>query len=185
MKLDKMGEKSVSNLLENIEKSKNMNFDKVFYALGIEYIGKSASTLITKHFESIDNILNASVEDLLQIDGIGEKSAISIYEFFKNKDNLELINKLKEYGLKFTLEKKDFKENSFITNKLFAVTGKLEKYSRDEMKEYILSFGGQFTNTISKKLDYLIVGDKAHSKLEKAEKLGIKVISENEFFKRY
>ncbi len=187
-KLDKMGKKSVDNLINSINESKNREFNKVFYSLGIPFIGKFNSNLLTKIFKNIDNLKNQSIEELLEVKGIGEKAAISIFDYLNNENNWEKIKLLKEIGLKFEfddlLEKIEVEDNP-IKNKNFLATGKLEKYSREEIKDIILSKGGNYLSIVSKNLDFLIAGEKAGSKLSKAENLGIRVLSENEFEKEF
>ena len=187
-KLDKMGKKSIDNLINSINESKNREFNKVFYSLGIPFIGKFNSNLLTKIFKNIDNLKNQSIEELLEVKGIGEKAAISIFDYLNNENNWEKIKLLKEIGLKFEfddlLEKIEVEDNP-IKNKNFLATGKLEKYSREEIKDIILSKGGNYLSTVSKNLDFLIAGEKAGSKLSKAENLGIRVLSENEFEKEF
>ena len=187
-KLDKMGKKSVDNLINSINESKNREFNKVFYSLGIPFIGKFNANLLTKIFKNIDNLKNQSIEELLEVKGIGEKAAISIFDYLNNEDNWEKIKLLKAIGLKFEfddlLEKIEVEDNP-IKNKNFLATGKLEKYSREEIKDIILSKGGNYLSIVSKNLDFLIAGEKAGSKLSKAENLGIRVLSENEFEKEF
>lgn len=187
-KLDKMGKKSVDNLINSINESKNREFNKVFYSLGIPFIGKFNANLLTKIFKNIDNLKNQSIEELLEVKGIGEKAAISIFDYLNNENNWEKIKLLKEIGLKFEfddlLEKIEVEDNP-IKNKNFLATGKLEKYSREEIKDIILSKGGNYLSIVSKNLDFLIAGEKAGSKLSKAENLGIRVLSENEFEKEF
>ena len=187
-KLDKMGKKSIDNLINSINESKNREFNKVFYSLGIPFIGKFNANLLTKIFKNIDNLKNQSIEELLEVKGIGEKAAISIFDYLNNEDNWEKIKLLKAIGLKFEfddlLEKIEVEDNP-IKNKNFLATGKLEKYSREEIKDIILSKGGNYLSTVSKNLDFLIAGEKAGSKLSKAENLGIRVLSENEFEKEF
>ncbi len=187
-KLDKMGKKSIDNLINSINESKNREFNKVFYSLGIPFIGKFNANLLTKIFKNIDNLKNQSIEELLEVKGIGEKAAISIFDYLNNEDNWEKIKLLKAIGLKFEfddlLEKIEVEDNP-IKNKNFLATGKLEKYSREEIKDIILSKGGNYLSIVSKNLDFLIAGEKAGSKLSKAENLGIRVLSENEFEKEF
>ena len=187
-KLDKMGKKSIDNLINSINESKNREFNKVFYSLGIPFIGKFNANLLTKIFKNIDNLKNQSIEELLEVKGIGEKAAISIFDYLNNENNWEKIKLLKEIGLKFEfddlLEKIEVEDNP-IKNKNFLATGKLEKYSREEIKDIILSKGGNYLSIVSKNLDFLIAGEKAGSKLSKAENLGIRVLSENEFEKEF
>lgn len=181
--LDKMGKKSVDNLLNSIEESKKRDYSKVLYSLGIPEVGKFLANLLATESKNIDNLINMSKEDLLLINGIGEKVAESVVNFFSSEENLEIIEKLKEYGLNFSLEKESKVERDVFSGKTFLVTGKLNKFSRNEIKEEIEKFGGKNLSAVSKNLDYLIVGEKAGSKLEKAREIGtIKIISEEEFF---
>ncbi|CAM3457550.1 NAD-dependent DNA ligase LigA [Pseudostreptobacillus hongkongensis] len=182
--LEKMGEKSVEKLLDNIEKSKDTSFDKVFYALGIEFVGKTTSRIIVNELGNIENIINSDVERLKLCEGVGEKVAFSIFNFFKGEENIKIIEKMKKIGFTLSKEKEVITNNSFITNKSFLATGKLEQYSRDEIKEIILKNGGKYLSSISKNLDYLIVGEKAGSKLQKAKDLGIDILNENEFLEK-
>ncbi|WP_156300487.1 NAD-dependent DNA ligase LigA [Streptobacillus canis] len=183
MNLDKMGQKSVEKLLANIDEAKNISFDKLFYSLGIEYVGKTTSKLVVSHFETIEKILDAELEDLMAIEGVGEKVAASIYNYFKDEENIALINEMKNIGFNFIYEKEQVLNNDFITNKKFLATGKFENFSREEIKDLIVKNGGIYLSSVSKNLDYLIVGEKAGSKLDKAEKLGVKVLDEEEFLK--
>lgn len=185
--LEKMGKKSVENLLTNIEKSKNRDFNKVFYALGIPFIGKFNANLLTKTFGNIEKIKEQKIDELLKVKGIGNKAAETVYNYLQDENNWNKIEKLKEIGLKFENEKaeKIEIEDNPIKGKRFLATGKLQKYKREEIKEIILSKGGEYLSGISKNLDYLIVGEKAGSKLKKAETLGIKILSEEEFEKEF
>lgn len=185
--LDKMGEKSIQNLLINIENSKERDFPKVLYALGIPFVGKYTANLLVKEFNNIDNIRDQSVESLMQVNGIGQKVALSVFNYLKNEDNWLEISKLKEIGLKFesiVINISEIADNP-IKNKKFLATGKLEKYKREEIKEIIINNGGQYLSSVSNNLDYLIVGDKAGSKLEKAKKLGIKILTEEDFTREF
>lgn len=181
--LEKMGEKSVDNLLINIEKSKDTSYSKLVYALGIENIGKTVSNLLTEKFNDIEKLKNAQIEDIESIDGFGYKMAKSVYDFFRNEQNLLIIEKLISYGFIFKRKEEEKIENSFISGKKFLATGKLDKYSREEIKEIILKRNGIYLSSVSKNLDYLIVGENAGSKLDKAKKLGINILTEEEFIK--
>lgn len=183
MSLDKMGQKSVDNLLNNIENSKNISFEKFFYSLGIEFVGKTTSKLVVKHFKTIDKIIDSSHEELMSIEGVGEKVASSIYNYFKDTENILLINKFKNIGFNLEYISDEIVNNDFITNKKFLATGKFTILKREEVKELIEKNGGIYLSSVSKNLDYLIVGEKAGSKLEKANKLGVKILTEEEFLK--
>lgn len=185
--LEKMGKKSVDNLINNIEESKNRGFNKVLYSLGIPFVGKFTANLLVKNFVNIEKLKNFEIEELLQIKGIGEKVAISVHNYLNNEDNWKKINDLKETGLNFSsedVEEIEIEDNP-VKGKNFLATGKLEKYKREEIKEIILSKGGNYLSGVSKNLDFLIVGEKAGSKLEKAEKLGVRVLDEEEFEREF
>lgn len=185
--LEKMGKKSVDNLINNIEESKNRGFNKVLYSLGIPFVGKFTANLLVKNFVNIEKLKNSEIEELLQIKGIGEKVAISVHNYLNNEDNWKKINDLKETGLNFSsedVEEIEIEDNP-VKGKNFLATGKLEKYKREEIKEIILSKGGNYLSGVSKNLDFLIVGEKAGSKLEKAEKLGVRVLDEEEFEREF
>ena len=181
--LEKMGQKSVDNLINNIEASKNRDFSKVLYALGIPFVGKFNANLLTKNFENIENLKNQSIENLLSVKGIGDKVAIAVNTFLNNENNWKIITDLQNIGLQFAINESDLKEiaDNPIKGKNFLATGKLQKYKRNDIKDIILSKGGNYLSAVSKNLDFLIAGEKAGSKLEKAEKLGVRVLTEEEF----
>ncbi|WP_073508096.1 NAD-dependent DNA ligase LigA [Streptobacillus notomytis] len=183
IKLKKMGAKSVEKLLNNIEEAKNISFEKLFYSLGIEYVGKTTSKLVVSHFGNIENIINSDLEEFTLIEGVGDKVSLSIYNYFRDDENISLINEIKNIGFNLSFEKEQILSNEFITNKKFLATGKFENYSREEIKEIIEKNGGIYLSGVSKNLDYLIIGEKSGSKLKKAEQLGIKIITEEEFLK--
>ena len=185
--LEKMGQKSVDNLINNIEASKNRDFSKVLYALGIPFVGKFNANLLTKNFENIENLKNQSIENLLSVKGIGDKVAIAVNTFLNNENNWKIITDLQNIGLQFAINESDLKEiaDNPIKGKNFLATGKLQKYKRNDIKDIILSKGGNYLSAVSKNLNFLIAGEKAGSKLEKAEKLGIRVLTEEEFEKEF
>ena len=185
--LEKMGQKSVDNLINNIEASKNRDFSKVLYALGIPFVGKFNANLLTKNFKNIENLKNQSIENLLAVKGIGDKVAIAVNTFLNNKNNWKIITDLQNIGLQFAINESDLKEiaDNPIKGKNFLATGKLQKYKRNDIKDIILSKGGNYLSAVSKNLDFLIAGEKAGSKLEKAEKLGVRVLTEEEFEREF
>ena len=185
--LEKMGQKSVDNLINNIEASKNRDFSKVLYALGIPFVGKFNANLLTKNFKNIENLKNQSIENLLAVKGIGNKVAIAVNTFLNNENNWKIIIDLQNIGLQFAINESDLKEiaDNPIKGKNFLATGKLQKYKRNDIKDIILSKGGNYLSAVSKNLDFLIAGEKAGSKLEKAEKLGVRVLTEEEFEKEF
>lgn len=185
--LEKMGQKSVDNLINNIEASKNRDFSKVLYALGIPFVGKFNANLLTKNFKNIENLKNQSIENLLSVKGIGDKVAIAVNTFLNNENNWKIITNLQNVGLQFAINESDLKEiaDNPIKGKNFLATGKLQKYKRNDIKDIILSKGGNYLSAVSKNLNFLIAGEKAGSKLEKAEKLGVRVLTEEEFEREF
>ena len=174
-------------MLNSINESKNQDFSKVLYALGIPFVGKFNANLLSKTFKDIDVLKEKSVEELLEVKGIGDKAAIAVNTFLNNENNWKIITELKEIGLKFKFEEDELKEvkDNPIKGKNFLATGKLQKYKRNEIKDIILEKGGNYLSAVSKNLDFLIAGEKAGSKLEKAQNLGIRVLSEDEFEKEF
>ena len=185
--LEKMGKKSVENLINSIEESKKQGFSKVLYALGIPFVGKFNANLLTKNYNSIELLKEKSVEDLLEIKGIGDKVAVAVHTYLNDENNWAKIVALKENGLQFEAEETEEKEieDNPIKGKSFLATGKLEKYKRNDIKDIILAKGGNYLSGVTKKLDYLIAGEKAGSKLSKAEELGVRVLTEEEFEKEF
>ena len=185
--LEKMGQKSVDNLINSIESSKNRDFSKVLYALGIPFVGKFNANLLTKTFKNIENLKNQSIENLLNVKGIGDKVALAVNTFLNDENNWKIITDLQNIGLQFAVDETNSEEiaDNPIKDKNFLATGKLQKYKRNDIKDIILSKGGNYLSAVSKNLDFLIAGEKAGSKLEKAEKLGVRVLTEDEFEKEF
>ena len=179
LKLDNFKEKSVNNLLTSIEKSKSNSLDRLIFGLGIRNIGSASAKLLCDRFGDLDSIINASAEEIADIDGFGEIMAQSVSKAFKEPHMLEIIERLKSYGVNVYYKKKQ-KDNRF-EGKTFVLTGTLPTLKRAEAKEIIESYGGKASGSVSKKTDYVLAGDEAGSKLTKAENLGIKIISEDEF----
>ncbi len=177
--LERMGKKSVQNLLNAINESKNRPFHRVLYALGIRHVGIGGAQILANHFPSIDALIKASLEELSQISGIGPIIGESIKNFFSDKNNLALIAKLKKAGVRLAEEKK----SKVLQGKTFVITGTLKNFTREKAHELIISCGGNVGTSVSKKTDYLVCGAEPGSKLEKARSLGVKVISEEEFLK--
>ena len=180
--IERLGEKSVVNLLQAIEASKKQPFNKVLFALGIRYVGSGAANKLTNHYSSIDDLSNASGEDILAVPEIGPAISGSVKKFLSNKSNLKIIEKLKQQGLNFTAEKKNVKAN-FFTNKTFVLTGTLSKFSREDAADKILSLGGKVTSGVSGKTDYVIAGENPGSKIDKANSLGVDILNDEEFMK--
>jgi len=182
VELERFGDKSIDNIIYSIEASKDKSFEKVLYAIGIRYVGERSSKLIANHFGSLKALMNATEEEIDNIHEVGPAIAKSIYNFFRDEKSVDLIQRLEKAGLKFSIErKKDFKTNENIKGKIFVLTGTLEKYTRDKASEIIESLGGRVTSSVSKKTDYVLAGDEAGSKLEKAKSMNIKILSEKDF----
>ncbi len=177
--LERTGKKSVENLKNAIEKSKSQDLSKLIFALGIRHIGAKAGALMAEHFGDIDAILNATVEDFETIEGFGSILAQSAFEFFSLSDTKKMIASLKEKGLNMKSLKRV--EDSRFKGLTFVLTGTLPTLKRSEAGEIIESFGGKTSSSVSKKTDYVLAGEEAGSKLTKAESLGIKIITEEEF----
>lgn len=175
-------EKTANNILEAIEKSKSVPFARVLFALGIKYVGETTAKLIAKAMGSIDNIINASLEELTDIEEVGGKIALSIKDFFADERNIAIINKLKEAGLQFEQEKKEVSENQVLSGMSIVVSGVFTTMSRDEIKQLIEDLGGKNVSSISKKTSFVVAGDKmGPEKRKKAESLGIEIKTEEEF----
>ena len=178
-----LGEKSINNLIDAIELSKKNNLDQLLFALGIRHVGAKASKLIAKRFKNMDGILNAKIDELVEIPDVGLAIANSLYEYMHSETNINLINELKELGLNMEYIGQEIKEN-FFTNKKCVLTGGLETMGRNEAKALIESFGGVLSESVSKKTDIVIVGENPGSKYDKAKALGIYIMNEEEFIKK-
>ncbi|GGP05090.1 DNA ligase [Cloacibacterium rupense] len=181
--LERMAEKSAQNIIDGVENSKQIPFEKVLYGIGIKHVGETVAKKLVKNFNTIEELRNASVEELCQVEDIGEKIAISITEFFKNSENLEMIERLKSYGVQ--LEKGE-NTNEVLSNalegKTFLFTGKLSLFTREQAEEMVEKHGGKNISAVSKNLNYLVVGEKAGSKLKKAQDIGtIEILDEQQF----
>ncbi|MBI9016421.1 MAG: NAD-dependent DNA ligase LigA [Phycisphaerae bacterium] len=182
IELERMGEKSVNNLIAAIETSKNKSLDRFLAALGITHVGKRAAQVLAENFGSIEKLMAADVDTLNQINDIGPVMAASIYDFFHSDSGLELISQLKELGLEMTGPEIIDTSDGPLADKTVVVTGSIEGYSRTDMETLIKKAGGKPTGSVSKKTDLVIYGEKAGSKLEKAEKLGVNTMTVQEFF---
>lgn len=177
--MERMGEKSSQNIINSIKKSKNQNLDRLIFALGIRHVGQKAAKLLASEFENMDNLMLAQKEEISLIGGIGEVIADSIISYFSVDQNVKLINELKNKGLNMNFESSS--KNSVLKNKTFVLTGTLEKYTRGEATQIIESMGGKVTSSVSKNTSYVLCGDSPGSKAEKARKLNVEIISENDF----
>jgi DNA ligase (NAD+) len=182
--LERMAEKSADNLITAIKESKRQALYRLIFALGIPYVGVNSARILSDRFHSIDRLLSATKEELLAVDGIGEKMAESIFNYFSEQQTVATLQALRTAGLNFKNESsKKEKINTVIDGKTFVLTGTLPTLGRKEAAELILNGGGKVSASVSKKTDYLLAGDKAGSKLKKAEQLNIKVLTEAEFMK--
>lgn len=176
----RMQEKSVNNLLAGIEKSKSAGFPALLNALGIRYIGETASRNLAKSFRNIQNLMEAGYEQLIEVEDIGEQMANSLLRYFAKEENKQLVKRLLDYGVEAEIEEKEG-ESDQLTGSIFVITGTLSR-PREYFKELILNAGGKVSDSVSAKTTYLLAGENAGSKLKKAEKLGTTVISEGEFY---
>lgn len=183
MELEGFGEKSINNLLDSAENSKSNSLEKLLFALGIRYVGAKTGKLLALNFKNIDNLINASYEDLINIKDIGSSIANSLYDYFRKEENIDLINKLKDLGLNMNYLGKEVIESDLFNGKTFVLTGTLSKYSREEAKEKIELYGGKVTSSVTSKTDVVIVGDAPGSKYDKAKSLNITIWNEEEFVK--
>ena len=178
LKLERMGDKSAQNVLDEIERSKKLPLERVIYGLGIRFVGERTAQFLAEYFGSLDSIMNASEEDLQEVAEVGPRIAKSIVEFFSEPRNRELVNQLRDAGLAFRGKKKE--RGTKLGGKTFVLTGTLANYTRDEAKKLIEDAGGRVSGSVSKKTDYLVAGADAGSKLDKAHELKVSVIGEND-----
>jgi len=186
MPLERMAEKSAENLVNGVNQSKNIPFERVLYALGIRYVGETVAKKLAKHYKSIDALAQASIEDLVNVDEIGVKIAESVVDFFGSEKNILIINRLKEYGVQLELSADVLLgQTEILKGNIIVVTGVFESISRNELKKLIEDNGGKVSSSISSKTSYIIAGaNMGPSKKEKAEKLNILIINENEFLQK-
>lgn len=177
--LDGMGQKSADNLKKAVEKSKENDLSKLLFAFGIRHIGQKASKLLSDHFLTLDNLISATKEEILKIDGFGEIMADSVVEFFSLEQTKQMIDELKNFGLNMESQR-EIKDNRF-EGMTFVLTGTLSTYGRKEAQEIIESYGGKAASSVSKKTTYVLAGEAAGSKLQKATDLGVTIITEEQF----
>lgn len=183
IELERFADKSVKNLLAGIKKSTEIPYQNVLFGLGIRFVGATVAHILARHFVSIEQLKHATVEELVAVNEIGERIAQSVVEWFSQEENQQLVTELQQHGLQFTYDVVETVTlGDQFEGKSFVVSGVFENYSRDELKEKIISYGGKINSSVSGKLDYLVAGDKmGPSKLEKAQNLGVTIITENEF----
>ncbi len=184
LSLERMADKSVNNILKGVQDSLRVPFEQVLFAIGIRFVGSTVAKTLAKSFKNIDNLRNATLEELIEVDEIGIKIAESVQEFFRDTKNIEIINRLKQAGVQFAIEEsdEDSSVDKILIGKSIVVSGVFQSFTRDELKKTIERLGGKNVGSISKKTSFIIAGEKmGPSKLEKAEKLGVQLISEEEF----
>jgi DNA ligase (NAD+) len=181
--LERMAQKSAEKLVTGVANSKNIPFERVLYALGIRFVGETVAKKLAKHYKTIDALCQANLIDLILVDEIGERIAQSVIDFFQNKENIIIIDRLKKYGVQFqVIETTNPNATSKLSGKTFVVSGVFEKFSRDDLKKAIEDNGGKVGSSISAKTNYVIAGDNmGPAKLEKADKLSVPIISEDDF----
>ncbi|MCI5797584.1 MAG: NAD-dependent DNA ligase LigA [Firmicutes bacterium] len=179
--LEGFKDKKAQNLIDAIEKSKNVKLSNFIFALGIDNVGKKTAGDLAKIFKTLENLKNATKEELQAIRDIGDVVAECVYNYFRDDKNLTEIEKLKEVGVKIEEQADNIVKNSVFNGKTFVLTGSLEKYSRNEASEILTNLGANVSSSVSKNTDYVLAGENAGNKLSKAQNLGIKIISENEF----
>jgi DNA ligase (NAD+) len=176
LSLERMGEKSAQNILDEIEKSKKLPLERVIYGLGIRFVGERTAEFLSEHFGSMDKLMQASEEELVEVNEVGPRIAKSIREFFDEPKNVALVEQLRKAGLQFKGEVKQ--RGTKLAGLTFVLTGTLPTYSRDDMKKMIEDAGGKVSGSVSKKTSYVVAGEEAGSKLDKARELGVKVVDE-------
>lgn len=182
--LPRWGMQSAKRLAESLEQSKSVPFDRVLFALGIRYVGSTTAKKIASAFQNIEAISSASYQTLMDIDEVGEVIANSVMEFFANEQNRDIVNRLKEAGLQFAISQADEQASNNLEGLSIVISGTFERYSRDELKQLIEAHGGKNVSSISSKTDYVLAGaNMGPAKLEKANALGVKIISEADFIK--
>ena len=181
VRLEGYGDKSVSNMLEAIENSKNNSLERLIFGLGIPHVGAKTAKVLAQKYETMDNLMNTSIEELTKIPDIGEIIAKSVTDYFNDSSNRGIVEELKELGLNMNYLGQKIEENELFTGKTFVLTGSLTIYTRDEAKEKIESLGGKTVDSVSKKTSVVIVGDAPGSKYRKAQELGVEIWTEEQF----
>ena len=179
--LERMADKSAQNIIDAIEETKEKPLSKFLYSLGIRHVGEHISELLARHFPRLDDFFHLSEEDLMEVEGIGPEVAASVHQFFRDKKNKESIDRLKKAGVKVI--EPQAKERGKLANKVFVFTGALQVFGRDEARNLVESMGGTTASSVSKKVDFVVIGKDPGSKFDKAKELGIKVLTEEEFKK--
>ena len=179
--LERMADKSIDNIFIGLEESKKINFERVLFALGIRYVGQTVAKKLAREFKTIDLLISKTYDDLLLVDEIGERISESIIDFFNNEFNMELINRLREFGIQFQINVIDEPTNDVLSDYIFVISGVFETKSRDELKKIIEKNGGKVSTSITSKTNFLLGGNNiGPSKIEKAKSIGLSIISEND-----
>jgi DNA ligase (NAD+) len=186
LSLERMGKKSARNLLDGIERSKQKNLSSFINALGIPLVGVSTAKILASVYADIEEITRASIEDLQKIDGIGIEMATKIFHFFQDPQTQSILQRMSSAGvnMKSSEKKEIFPKDNFFEGKTFVITGRFSTLSRQDMESEITKRGGKISSSISKKTNYLLMGEEAGSKLEKAKTLGISILEEDEFLEK-
>jgi DNA ligase (NAD+) len=182
--LERMGEKSASNILKSIKESVNIPYPRVLFALGIRHVGETVAKTIARKFGSLDDLMSADVEILTSVREIGPKIALSIVSYFRDAENIEIIGRLKSTGIKLSSDNKEVPAGNALQGKVIVISGTFKSHSRDEYKEIIENNGGKNSSSISGSTSFILAGENmGPSKKEKAEELGIQLMTEEEFLK--
>ncbi|HON07081.1 MAG TPA: helix-hairpin-helix domain-containing protein, partial [Verrucomicrobiota bacterium] len=183
--LERMGEKSASNVIKAIEESKNRDLWRLIHGLGILHVGAGVAKELSKHFQTLDDLMNATKDQINEIPEIGDVIAESIFQWFSDPKNKQLVERLRKAGLNFksSLYKPESKAKTEFSGKTFVLTGELDSMTRDEAQSKIEALGGKVSSTVSKKTNFVIAGKSPGSKYDKAKELGIKILNEEEFLK--
>ena len=181
VELERMGEKSSINLISAIELSKNRNLSNLIFALGIKHVGSEIAEILSTHFKNMDNLMNASISELEEINLIGPQISKSIVEYFNNAENQFIISTMKKYGVNMNNKTLESDNMNTLKDKRFVITGKLNTFTRSEITNTVKNFGGSVSSKVSSQTDYLIAGTDSGSKLSEAIRLQIPIINESDF----
>jgi DNA ligase (NAD+) len=178
--MDRMGDKLAHNLLKAIDQSKRPNLANLIYALGIRNVGTHLAGVLAKHFKSIDTLAGQTVEDLTRVHEIGPVVAQSLFNFFRNPDNVAVLKKMERGGVVFPLEEGEITDSP-LAGKTFVLTGGMDAFTRDEARKVIEGLGGRVSSSVSRKTDFVVVGRDPGSKYDDARRLGLKILNEKDF----
>jgi len=180
--LERLGEKSAENIIVSVNESKKIPFERVLFALGIRFVGETVAKRLTRAFGTIENLMNAQIDDLLKVNDVGDRIAQSVLEYFEKEQHKALINKLIAAGLQFESTAENEQKSDVLAGKIIVISGTFAHHSRDEYKQMIEQHGGTNSGSVSSKTSFILAGENiGPAKLEKAEKLGVKLVNEEEF----